>query len=137
MTAVPRFPDWRARLQDYLQKVSRTPFEDGVNDCALFLAGGVEAMTGKDYAAPYRGRYTTIRGGMRILKRAGFEDHIDLALHHLKEKPVAFANVGDGAVVVNGNEPALGIVQGPSIFVLMEHGIAHVPLTQARTVLEV
>ena len=137
MSAHPRLPDWRARLQAYLLKVARTPFKEGVNDCALFLAGGVAAMTGVDYAAPYRGRYTTTRGGLRVLRRAGFADHIALASHHLAQKPVAFANVGDGAVVVRDNEPALGIVQGASVFVLMPGGIGHVALTEASTVWEV
>ena len=132
-----RYPDWQIRLRSYLQAVTRTPFEPGSNDCALFLAGGVEAMTGVDYAMPYRGRYTTLRGGLRVLKKEGFEDHIDLARSHLPEKPVAFANVGDGAVVLDGNEPALGIVQGASVFVLTETGLGHVPLTAAATVLEV
>jgi len=137
MSAHPRLPDWRTRLQEYLLKVARTPFKEGVNDCALFLAGGVAAMTGVDYAAPYRDRYTTTRGGLRILRRDGFEDHVALAAHHLSEKPVAFANVGDGAVVVRGNEPALGIVQGASVFVLMPDGIGHVALTDASTAWEV
>lgn len=137
MTKLIRLSDWRMRLQAYLQEVARTPFEPGKNDCALFLAGGVNAICGVDFAADYRGRYTTITGGLRVLRKHGHEDHIALAKEHLTEKPVAFANVGDGAVVVDGNEPALGIVQGPSVFVLTEGGLGHVPLTSASTVLEV
>ena len=132
-----RLPDWRHRLHGYLQDVARTPFKPGSNDCALFLAGAVEAMRGVDYAAPYRGRYTTITGGLRILRRDGFDDHIALARHHLKEKPVAFAHVGDGAVVIGEDGPALGIVQGAAIFVLTPTGMGHVPLISAETVLEV
>ncbi|MBM2294713.1 hypothetical protein JQX09_22395 [Sulfitobacter pseudonitzschiae] len=137
MTGIARLPDWRQRLQTYIQDVSRTPFEEGVNDCALFLAGGVAAMTGVDYGAPFRGRYTTIRGGLRVLRRAGFEDHVALAQHHLAAKPVAFANVGDGAIVLSGNERALGIVQGPNVFVLRPEGLGHVPLAAAHSVLVV
>lgn len=132
-----RLPDWRARLQTYLETVSRTPFKPGHNDCALFLAGGVEAVSGTDYAAPYRGRYTTLRGGLRVIRRAGFEDHVALARHHLTPKPISFAHVGDGAVVETPEGPALGIVQGSSVMVLREAGLGHVPLTAASAALEV
>lgn len=83
------------------------------------------------------GCYTTIRGGLRVLRRAGFEDHVALAQHHLAAKPVAFANVGDGAIVLSGNERALGIVQGPNVFVLRPEGLGHVPLAAAHSVLVV
>jgi len=132
-----RIYNWRAALVTYLNEVARTPFEDGVNDCALFLAGGVLAMTGIDYAAPYRGRYTTIRGGYRILRKDGFADHVALAEHHLTRKPIAFAQAGDGAVVETPEGPALGVVQGPQIYVLGRSGLALAPLMHAAFALEV
>lgn len=132
-----RFFDWQPRLITYLAEAGKRPFEDGVNDCALWLAGGVLAMTGTDYAAPYRGRYSTIRGGLRILRRDGFRDHIALAEHHLARKPVSFARPGDGAVVPVRGEMALGIVQGTRIYVLNQAGLALVPLTSAVAALEV
>lgn len=137
MTAVVRLPNWQDRLYGYLRQAAHRPFAEGAHDCALFLAGGIKAMTGHDYAADYRGRYTTTRGGLRILRRDGFQDHVALAAHHLSEKPVAFANVGDGAVVMADGAPALGIVQGGAVFVLGARGLSHVALTQARKVLEV
>jgi hypothetical protein len=123
-------------LVAYLAQVGRTPFKPGLNDCALFLAGGVEAMTGVDHASDYRGRYTTIRGGVRILRRDGFEDHIALAEHHLTRKPIAFAQAGDGAVIPTETGHGLGIVQGANIYVLNESGLAIVPLTSASFALE-
>lgn len=132
-----RHQDWRTNLVQYLSEISRRPFSEGQNDCALFLAGGVAAMTGVDYAATYRGRYTTIRGGLRILRKDGFNDHVELAKHHLKSKPVAFANAGDGAVIVVDEGHALGIVQGAAVYVLRPAGLGLVPLTDAILALEV
>ncbi len=132
-----RLPDWKPRLMRYLEHAARRPFKEGEHDCALFLAGGVEAMTGEDYAAPYRGRYSTTLGGLRILKKAGFEDHVALAAHHLKEKPVAFANVGDGAAVPTPDGPALGIVQGEGVYLLPPARITVYPLLRAQKVFEV
>lgn len=126
-----RLPDWRARLVSYLAQAQREPFNPGRHDCALFAAGAVAAMTGQDYAAPYRGRYTTLRGGVRVLRREGFEDHIALAAHHLPARPVSFARPGDLAVVPTEDGPALGVVQGAGVFVLSPAGVALVPLTAA------
>lgn len=118
-----RYPDWNSRLIAYLSTVVERPVQPGIHDCALFLAGAVEAQTGTDYAAPYRGRYTTIAGGMRILRKDGFDDHIALAAHHLPEIPPAFAQPGDGAVVETPDGPALGLVQGERIYVVGPAGL--------------
>ena len=130
-------PDWRLRLVAYLEHCARAPFIEGEHDCALFLAGGVAAMTDKDYAAKYRGTYTTTKEGLKRLRADGFRDHVALARHYLPDKPVAFANEGDGAVVPGDGIDALGIVQGARIYVLRETGLAHVPLTDAKLVLKV
>lgn len=71
-----RLPDWRARLTVYLADVARKPFAQGRHDCALFTGGGIEAMTGTDPFAVVRGRYTTTRGGLRIMRRMGHADHV-------------------------------------------------------------
>ncbi|CUH67963.1 hypothetical protein TG4357_03310 [Thalassovita gelatinovora] len=113
-----RYPDWNSRLIKYLSTAVETPFQPGIHDCALFFAGAVEAQTGKDHAAPYRGRYTTLRGGLRVLRKDGFGDHIALAAHHLPEIPPSFAQPGDGAVIDTPDGPALGVVQGERIYVL-------------------
>lgn len=133
----PRLPDWRKRLLVYLQAAARKPFEAGVHDCALFLAGGVQAMTGRDYAAAYRGQYTTTKAGLKLLRAAGFADHVDLAKSTLPAKAVSMGFEGDGAVIGDGPVPALGIVQGAGIYVLRREGLGIVPLTVAACVLEV
>lgn len=132
-----RHTDWFQRLTHYLADAAAKPFVEGEHDCALFLAGGVKAMTGVDYAAPYRGRYTTTRGGLRILRWDGFRDHLALAEHHLKPKPTAFLNVGDGAVVETEEGPALGIVQGENIYVLTPLRLTLFPLALATRGFEV
>lgn len=132
-----RFSDWQVRLVAYLSQASGKAFQEGLHDCALFGAGAVLTMTGMDYAAPYRGRYSTTRGGLRILKREGFADHIALAAHHLSDKGKARANPGDLAVVAGIGGPALGVVQGEAIYVLQPDRMALVPLIAAQRVFEV
>lgn len=137
MVKVTRYQDWQTRLIQYLSEVSALKFKPGVNDCALFLAGGVAAMTGHDYAALYRGRYTSVKGGLRILRKAGFDDHVALARACLPERLPSFARPGDGAAVEGPDGPALGIVQGASIYVLSPDGLSTVPLTRAICAFEV
>lgn len=132
-----RLPDWYERLKGYLADAAAKPFVEGKHDCALFLAGGVEAMTGTDYAARYRGRYTTTRGGLRVLRKDGFADHIAFAANHLAEKPTAFLNVGDGAVVETDAGGSLGIVQGENIYVLTPERMMLFPLMVATRGFEV
>ncbi|MEL7098295.1 MAG: hypothetical protein AAGM84_05645 [Pseudomonadota bacterium] len=132
-----RFPDWQNRLVHFLKGTAKEPFEEGQRDCALFLADGVRVMTGTDYAEPFRGRYTTTRGGLRVLRRAGYNDHVELARAHLREVPVAFLKPGDGAVVAEDGQEALGIVQGAWIYLRGPKGLIPAPLSRAHIGLEV
>ncbi len=126
--------DWRARLGAYLATESRTPFLYGTSDCALFAAGALNAMTGSDPSAAYRGRYTTLRGGLRILRKDGFWDHVERAAALLAEVPPPRARVGDIAVVETGDGPSLGVVQGEWVAVRTMTGLGFVPVDQATRV---
>lgn len=137
MRKLVRLPDWRNRLIAYLQSSARKPLVEGEHDCALFLAGGVLAMTGVDYAENYRGAYSSTATGLRLLRTDGFTDHADFARAFLAPKPVSMALEGDGAVIREGRVPALGIVQGASVYVLRETGLGLVPLSAASEALEV
>ncbi|NTG07160.1 DUF6950 family protein [Rhizobium rhizogenes] len=127
---------WRSDLSAYIHSVAKASFEWGGHDCALFSAGAVEAMTGVDIAADYRGRYTTLAGGLRLLKRKRFDNHADLAASLFDEIPVAMASVGDIAAIKvdTGGIYALGVVQGPRIYVVRpgEAGIGTVDLMAAE-----
>jgi hypothetical protein len=126
--ALQRVPDWRPRLVAWLAEVARKPFRPGEHDCALFAAGAIATMTGTDPAAKYRGRYTTVPGGLRILRRDGFADHVALVTGLLEEIPPLMAQVGDLAVVPTPEGPALGVVAGAEVLVLRPEGQGAVSL---------
>lgn len=132
-----RLDDWHARLAAYVYEAGRTPFAYGAHDCALFAAGAVEAMTGTDLAAGWRGIYRTLAGGLKAVKRAGHADHVALAAHHFAEITVAEAMPGDLAVVAGPEGPALGVVQGAQVYVATPTGLGLVPLLQAARVFRV
>ena len=82
-------------------------------------------------AADWRGRYSTMRGGLRVLRKAGFEDHIALAAAHFPEVPPLMAQPGDLAVVPTDDGQALGVVQGEAVYVLGPHGLGLVSILSA------
>ncbi|GAB5431083.1 MAG: hypothetical protein EpisKO_04530 [Epibacterium sp.] len=125
-TTLRRRPDWHSRLAAYLARVARLPFRPGSHDCVLFAAGAVEAMTGTDLAAEYRGSYRTLKDGQEVLKARGYADHIALVEDLFESVAPALAQVGDLAVVPGGQgeRGALGIFQGSGVYVLDPSGLA-------------
>ncbi len=115
-----RLDTWKARLSDYVLGAGNRPLVFGSFDCMLFAAGGVEAVTGVDLAADFRGRYTTVKGGLRVLKRAGFADQMTLMDARLGPRLGWVAGAPGDVAAVPGADglPAAGIVQGALIYTL-------------------
>jgi len=116
-------------LNAYLARVRARRFRPGAHDCALFVSGWVEQMTGHDHAAAFRGRYTKLDAGQDLLAAAGFEDHVALVASILTETLPSMAQTGDLAVV---DDRALGIVASERVFVLRPDGLGHVSRRQAQ-----
>ncbi|GGB15175.1 hypothetical protein GCM10011380_00730 [Sphingomonas metalli] len=98
---VTRLFDWEERLHDYLAAQEGAEFVWGKNDCALFAAGAVQAMTGEDPATAYRGRYTTAAGSVRALKRYGAGTLVSTIDALFPQRDPGFARRGD-LVMVDG-----------------------------------
>lgn len=126
--------DWRARLYGYLAEVKAAPIEWGAHDCAVGLAArAVEAMTGVDLAARWRGRYDSAAGALRVLKEEGFADLETLCRSLLPPVHPSMAQLGDIALVpVDGALDALGIVIGERVTVLTSTGIGTVDLLASK-----
>jgi len=125
-----RLTDWPVRLRAWLISIHGVPIRPGHHDCCLFGAGAIEAQTGIDLAAGWRGRYSTFAGGRRVLRQAGYADHVALIAAHLREAPVIEAAEGDIAIVPTGDGDAVGVAQGAAVYVLSQTGrIGLVPMT--------
>ncbi|SOC20581.1 DUF6950 family protein [Rhodobacter maris] len=122
MTPLTRVPDWQSRLRLYLRAARHRPLTPGQHDCCLFAAGAVAAQTGVDLAAGWRGRYTTIRGGYRVLRAAGYADHVALIAAHLPETSPSRCAEGDIAVLPGEDGIATGVIQGEAVYVLWAGG---------------
>jgi len=93
-----------------IDSATNRPFVWGECDCCLFAAGVVKAMTGKDYASEFRGKYKSARGALGALKRYGKGD----LEKTMDSKLPRTSSPGRGDVVmtiVNGMQ-ALGICVG-------------------------
>ena len=123
--------DWKPRLRSYLAAQADAPFELGVVDCGSFAGGAIEAMTGENPHAKVAGKYKTMAGALRALKRLGHEDHIAYAASVLNEIDPLYAQFGDVAVVDSPEGPALGVVVGSHIEIRTPEGRGVVPLTDA------
>ncbi|MDO5632142.1 MAG: hypothetical protein Q4G22_09920 [Paracoccus sp. (in: a-proteobacteria)] len=132
-----RVYNWEARLSDYIAQVAERPFEYGVYDCALFAAGGVEAVTGTNPAAQWVGRYQSDLAGRRHMRRAGYADHIDCAMTMFPPIGHAMRLPGDLAVVLQGDAGALGILHGALIYVLRPDGLGIIGIERADLILGV
>lgn len=123
--------DWKFRLRSYLAAQADAPFAFGSVDCGAFAGGAVEAMTGDNPHAAVAGKYKTMAGALRALKRLGHEDHIAYAASVLDEIDPLYAQFGDVAVVDSPEGPALGVVIGAHIEIRTPEGRGVVPLTDA------
>lgn len=128
-----RLYDWETRFSRYISTVAREGFAWGLHDCALFAAGGIEAVTGVDPAAEWRGRYGDEAGGMALIRAAGFADHLAAARCWLPEVGRLMIMPGDVAIVAG----ALGLVNGEVIYVLRESGFGLVGVERASALLAV
>jgi len=57
--------DWPARLHQFLDTRQHTPFAWGYNDCCLFAAAAIEALTGRHPAPALIGAYHSALGARR------------------------------------------------------------------------
>lgn len=103
-----RKPDWEARLAAYLEPLRLRLFEWGVHDCCTFTGGAVEAMTGVDPMAEFRGKYRSAASSIRALRTLGAGD-LERTLD-TKFQPVTPALAQRGDIIMHNG--LLGICLG-------------------------
>lgn len=118
-----RLNNWRSRIQDLIDARENLSFEYGVNDCALFGADIVEAITGEDHAKEFRGKYKTKIGGLRAIRKAGYADQIEFVEKNFKEIPNAFASFGDIGFIQTNDGLAICLICGNVVLSLGDTGL--------------
>lgn len=114
---IQRKPNWEKLLHEFLEQRKAAPFAWGQNDCALFAADAVHAMTGEDLGAAFRGNYHDAGGAAaEMTSTCGSADALALAIHlcalagFTAWPNVKLARRGDVIVLKNPDSHSLGIV---------------------------
>lgn len=123
----PRLPDWALRFDALVCSRLHAPFAWGANDCALFAADAVLAITGHDLAGGLRG--LGARQALRAIQRAG--GLAALVPPSLPVLPVSAAIEGDVVLVRQHRRLALGVVAGASVIGPARSGLGLAPLAAA------
>ncbi len=130
--AIARLPDWEARLSLLVQERLGAPFAWGGNDCVLFAADCVAAMTGIDPAAQLRGQWASQSEAVRMIARAGGLAEAVRALG-LVEVPPLFAQRGDLVLHRREGADALAICAGSALAAPSATGLLFFGLEQGVT----
>jgi hypothetical protein len=137
---------WDTReLERFLLERAHAPFKWGTNDCALFVADAVEAMTGVDIAADFRG-YVDEPGAFQAIRAvigapAGARVTVEHAAVYCASK-YGFAELevplsaqrGDICSLEESGRVILALVHlnGREIVTAGELGLKRFPITQIR-----
>ena len=134
-----RFPDWIDRLSEYMESVSKTPFQWGIHDCLIFSMRAVECMTGENYYSKYIGRYYNENDSKIVLREENCRSVVHLVEKHLPHCESVFSmKRGDVAVVSGvGGVVTLGICQGERIYCTGEFRLMTVPATHVKKAFQV
>lgn len=140
--ALTRIPNWATQsLNTFLLQRASVPFEWGKNDCCMFAADAVKAMTGVDIAIDFRGKYTdqasamqaikTIANGTTVADAAAY-CAVKAGLTEL-EHPL-MAQRGDLVIVQDTMGLIAGIVHlnGRHVVVVGEEGLKRQPITNVK-----
>jgi hypothetical protein len=117
-----RKSNWEQELSDYLISKRDLPFQYGSHDCAHFVAGAVEAMTGENPMAEITDSYDSQIGSLRVLKGLGFDDVEQFTDSKFESTLVGFAQTGDIALY----DGCLGIVISSKAVFVTEIGYTFV-----------
>jgi hypothetical protein len=125
-----RFEDWPRRLDELIARNLTRPCVYGTHDCCLWAAADVEALTGRDPGAEYRGTYASPLAAARLLKSLGGLDA--LADRWLPRLPSPrLAQRGDVVAIQSESGPALAVNIGARIAAVSAEGLTFLPAAAA------
>lgn len=114
--------DWIESLFEYLEAKRDIPFSWGTNDCATFVSGAVEAMTG---VYPELPTYTDAKSSLLAIKAISIEDRLTALfgppIH------VGHAQRGDIVIIDQDGRQVLSICTGLECAAPAADGLMYVP----------
>jgi hypothetical protein len=143
MDTLTRKENWPSLLHNFVIEYEKKEFCWGKIDCCMMMFDWIEYCTGTNLSTPYKGKYSTKIGAIRLMKKL----HNGGVLHsvsdyfkklNIKEIPSLMAQRGD-VVIVNelqseGNyDDVVGICIGLHVIVLSDsNGLHKLPLSTIK-----
>ena len=118
-----RLQNWEPALSGYIESKRNEPFEYGSNDCCLFAAGAVLAMTGIDPMEEFRGEYDSLKGSIKALKDIGAGDLKSTLDQKFQQVEIGLAHRGDLAFF----DGSVGVIVGSFAWFVSDDGLERVP----------
>jgi hypothetical protein len=136
-----RTHDWATgALHRHLLERVQAPHVYGANDCCLFAADGIQAMTGVDIAEDFRG-YSTEQGALKAIAQVTAGSTVEHAAEYCAQKyglaelehPLT-AQRGDLVLIEEEDGFKMGLVHlsGACAVVPGENELRRVPLTSIK-----
>lgn len=130
-----RRPDWAARMFDTFDAHSGRPFEWGKDDCCLFVARVVDAMTGSQFASDLAALYHDETSANALIDGAGgLEGAVSAILGASKAADEYRAMRGDVVLIDGGLGDAVGICRGIDVLAMGPRGLQKLDRSEIRKV---
>lgn len=125
-----RIPGWERHLAEAVEAARDRPFRWGRHDCAIWAFDLRRALAGgHDVAALWRGRYTTARGAVRVMRRLGWSS-LEAAGRELLGAPLpSVQHAQRGDLVLADTGLGFGICLGARAAGIAPSGLILVPIT--------
>lgn len=117
-----RISCWEDALYDYMDMKRHEPFEYGVNDCCMFAAGAVEAITGEDPIPEFRGKYDSLKTSLQVIKDIGAGTLEATMDGKFPEVEIGHAQRGDLAFF----DGSVGVVMGGFAYFVSDDGVERI-----------
>ena len=125
-----RKDNWRDEFISYISHVTNDDYEFSKFDCAIFPLKVFEVISGIDLYSQYIGRYSTYRGGLRVLKGAGYLSVEDWLEQHFTEITIFEAQPGDIGIFIDDRGARIGcVVAGAHAHLISNIGVISTALT--------
>lgn len=122
---------WQIEFERFVAARQNLPFAWGSNDCAVFAADCVLAITGVDVALPALRAHTTELQAARLLKKYG--GVVGIATAALGAPvPVLTAQIGDVVLADAAGRDMLAICNGSTLIAPGPEGLVHLGMGRAR-----
>lgn len=117
-----RISAWEEALSEYIATKRYDRFEYGFNDCCLFAAGAVIAVTGEDPMPEFRGKYDSLKGSLKVIKEIGAGTLEATMDSKFLEIEIGHAQRGDLAFF----DDSVGVVMGSFAYFVSDDGLERV-----------